>query len=578
MRPFRPLLLLAAAAALATVPVAAQAKDKEPAPASAPVKADDHGDDGKPKDDGDENAGDDEAQDDQGGGSTGSGHEGGEGTGGGAGAPADPGAPAAPPDESAHGSTADDTPAPQPATVTAPNVDPRLAAVANDALARDPQASLHVLVFGRSASDAVSDAGGTPRGGSGAIAGATIPAADLAKLADGDGVAYVMLDLPVLPTAAADTAAVAPMPFAQLVGAPAAWRRGLSGKGVGIAVIDSGVTPTTALAGRRLVQVRLDGREGALDDSFGHGTFVAGIAAGGDADHRGVAPGAAVYAVNVARGDGVYTSDVLAGLEWVLANHARRHIRVVTLSLQETAPSSYRANPLDTVVEQLWRAGVVVVASAGNLGPGAALFAPANDPFVVSVGALDTDGRPAAFSTSGTTPDGFAKPELLAPGRHIVSTLPTGTTLASQAPAANLVAPGYAMMSGTSMSAPQVAAAAAILLQQHPSWKPDQVKWVLVRTSWPLAAGSAGSLDVARAVAFPGRPGSANRGREPATFGLRRSTATLRRLRDEEMPEGSPTFDDTGWSNAGWSNAGWANAGWANAGWSNAGWANVGWN
>jgi hypothetical protein len=126
----------------------------------------------------------------------------------------------------------------------------------------------------------------------------------------------------------------------------------------------------------------------------------------------------------------------------------------------------------------------------------------------------------------------------------------------------NVVSPGYIDVRGWSDAFPDRAS--------------DELRDALVQA---IPLGKAGHpLDVARAVAFPGRPGSANRGREPATFGLRRSTATLRRLRDEEMPEGSPTFDDTGWSNAGWSNAGWANAGWANAGWSNAGWANVGWN
>jgi serine protease AprX len=457
-------------------------------------------------------------------------------------------------------------PAPAPAPVPPETkIDTRLADAAATATAADPKAKLRVLVVGSNAKQAVVANGGSVQASIANVAGAEVSAADVQSLAAASGVAYVMLDVPVLPTAAADTSSVLGPPFPQLVGAPAAWSRGLVGKGVGIAVIDSGVAAVPAFAGRRLVPVDLPGRS-ATGDAYGHGTFVAGIAAGSDGDRRGIAPGATVYGVNVSRDSGVYTSDVLAGLDWVLRNHKRLKIRVVSLALSESVPSSYLANPLDTAVERLWHAGVVVVASAGNGGPGSALFAPGNDPFAIAVGALDLDGTPAAFSTSGVTPDGFSKPDLFAPGRRIVSTLPAGSVLGGLAPAENIVAPGYAFMSGTSMSAPQVAGAVADLLQQHPQWTPDQVKWVLARTAKPVGSARVGALDLARAVAFRGTPQSANLGILRGAFGFTATTAALRALRDQEMPTGSPTFDANAWTANAWTANAWtANAWTANA-------------
>jgi subtilisin family serine protease len=159
--------------------------------------------------------------------------------------------------------------------------------------------------------------------------------------------------------------------YPKVIGAPAAWNSGYTGEGVGIAVLDSGVQ-SIADFGSRLVQVQLPGQT-TNADTYGHGTFVAGIAAGSApaGNYVGIAPGATVYAMNVARVDGsVYSSDVISGLDWVLANHTAYNIRVVNLSLSESAQSSYLASALDTAVERVWRDGVVVVASAGNRGPG----------------------------------------------------------------------------------------------------------------------------------------------------------------------------------------------------------------
>jgi serine protease AprX len=249
------------------------------------------------------------------------------------------------------------------------------------------------------------------------------------------------------------------------------------------------------------------------------------------------------------------------------------------LALSEIVPSSYRANALDAMLEQVWRAGVTVVVSGGNTGPGSAWYAPANDPFVISVGALDDAGTAAPaddvetwWSTSGTTPDGFEKPELIAPGRLVAGLLPPETELGTAAPAENWVAPGYAAISGTSFSAPQVAGAVALIAQAHPDWSPDQIKWVLVRTARRVRGATAPALDVAAAVDFLGAPESANAGVVPSSYAAAlSSTDDFRALRSA-----------TDWTASGWaagSRAGnsWNANSWAATSWSANSWAASSW-
>jgi serine protease AprX len=188
---------------------------------------------------------------------------------------------------------------------------------------------------------------------------------------------------------------------------------------------------------------------------------------------------------------------------------------------------------------------------------------------VISVGALDqgltldrSDDVAAAFSASGPTADGFSKPDLLAPGRRIVSLLPAATTLGRQAPAANVVAPGLAFMSGTSFSAPQVAGAAAILLERHPRWTPDQVKWVLTRTTRRVAGSAAGTLDLRRAILFRGRPGSANRAIRPAMG------------RGVHAPDGGSYTSNT-WTSNTWTSNTWTSNTWTSNTWTSNTWTSA---
>jgi serine protease AprX len=449
-----------------------------------------------------------------------------------------------------------------------PKIDDALAAVADsDSAGQDTQ--LRVIVFGKeSKSDksklnvkhdlALIDA----RAG-------TVSVQDLDALADDENVSYVALDAPVVATAAGTPVSYPSLAnlYPTVDGAQAAWSLGYTGAGVGVAVIDSGGAAVPDF-GSRLTQVLLEGQTTSVD-AIGHGTFVTSILAGASADGRyvGIAPGASVYAVDVATGTGtVYSSDVIVGLDWVAANAAANRIRVVSISLSDTVAGSYLTSALDAAVERLWQAGIVVVASAGNLGAGSTLYAPGNDPFAITVGATDTAGTVsfaddivASFSSSGLTQDGFAKPDLLAPGRGTAGLLPAATTLGQQVPAANIVAPGYATMSGTSFSAPQVAGAAALLLQAHPEWTPDQVKWLLATTARPVTGSTRGTLDISAAITFGGTPGVANVGVAPA----QQATTTA---------GGTATTTTSSWNTSSWNTSSWNTSSWNTSGWNAFAW------
>jgi serine protease AprX len=422
-----------------------------------------------------------------------------------------------------------------------------------------PDTQLRVIVFG--SEDPGTQAKLKVKRSLGLIGGASgvVTVRDLIALASEKGIKRVALDVPMQAT----TVGV-PVSFPALAtqypavdGIQAAWNGGYTGEGIGVAVIDSGST-AAADFGTRLTQVILPGQTSSVD-TYGHGTFVSSVLAGSSSSGQyvGVAPGTNVYAIDAQSTSGaVYSSDVIAGLNWVLSNATLKNIRVVNISLAETVASSYLTSALDCAAEQLWRAGVVVVASAGNLGPGTMQYAPANDPFVLTVGATDTNNTAAStddflasFSSNGTTGDGFVKPELLAPGRKIAALLPTSTTLGAAAPAANIVAPGYATMSGTSFSAPQVAGAAALLLQQHPTWTPDQVKWVLAQTARPVTGVATKALDLAAAMNFTAAPGSANVGIAPSPL---QSAATVTTV----------VGNTSGWNTSGWNTSGWNSFSW----------------
>ncbi len=344
---------------------------------------------------------------------------------------------------------------------------------------------------------------------------------------------------------------------------------GLIGQGMTVAVVDSGISATNDLAGR----VTLAPNFADLDD-FGHGTHVAGIIGGNGAilkTFRGVAQGVNLISLDVTDNLGMtYESTVIGALQWVYVNKAQYNIRVVNLSLNSTAELSYHLSPLDAACEILWFNGVVVVASAGNKGPAGGYntikTAPANDPFIITVGASDehdntnpADDTVAPFSSHGITQDGFVKPDILAPGYNVISSLSPNSNWAVEHPD-RVVETNFIRLSGTSMAAPIVSGAVALLLQDEPNLTPDQVKYRL-QISGRTILGDEGQfpyLDMYAAVKGDSTA-SANTG---LTASQMLSTGT----------------NPITWGSVGWNSVGWNSVGWNSVGWNSVGWNSVGWN
>ena len=285
------------------------------------------------------------------------------------------------------------------------------------------------------------------------------------------------------------------------------------------------------------------------------------------------------------------TSDVVAAAQWILANKDTYNIKVANFSLHSATATHFYYDPLDRAVEKLWLNGVVVVAAAGNYGtadgPSGVLYSPGNDPFVITVGAVDigstfgtVDDSVAPWSAWGGTEDGFAKPELGAPGRYMIGPVSNGT-LKQERPD-HVVSPDYMELSGTSFAAPVVAGAAAQLLALHPDWTPDQVKGALMLTAKQSAGITNWAIGVGEVNA--GRRGGTHHGAEPER-GARQlphersrptaSCSTRRAWVDAARSDAS--WADASWSDASWSDASWTDASWADAAWSDASWADASW-
>jgi serine protease AprX len=330
------------------------------------------------------------------------------------------------------------------------------------------------------------------------------------------GVEAISLDVLVSPTMslsdkamAADQARAATSGLLGLVSSPA-----ISGKGIGVAVVDSGIASHAALTGRVAYSVNFATGTSNANDEFGHGTHIAGIIAGSAAGisptslyRTGIAPGAHLINVRVLGREGVgYTSDVIAGIQWVVANRRAYAIRVMNLSLGHPIVAPCALDPLCLAAEEAAAAGLVVVASAGNSGTDAAgqtvlgsISTPGNAPGVITVGALNTwatvsrdDDTVTTYSSRGPTRyDMGMKPDVVAPGNKIVSLKAKGAYLPAAHPGLHVAGSGnnaYMLMSGTSMAAAMVSGGAALLLESAPSLSARELKVTLQFTASAMPA------------------------------------------------------------------------------------------
>ena len=406
----------------------------------------------------------------------------------------------------------------------------------------------------------------------------------------------------------------------------------ITGKGVTVALIDTGISPVEGLAAASKV---INGPDLSLEsqvanlrhlDGFGHGTHMAGIIAGrdssvpaggeNDAKHFvGIAPDARILNMKVATADGATdVSQVIAAIDWVVQHRKDNgmNVRVINLSYGTSSTQSYVLDPLAHAVENAWRAGVVVVAAAGNDGTGHALTMPAVDPYVIAVGATDHRGSEkvdddglAAFTNAGA---GARKADLLAPGKSLVGLRVPGS-FADRGHPEGLVtgdaAKRFFRGSGTSQATAAVSGAAALLLQQRPTMTPNQVKALLKKSATALPQSSltgVGLLDIKKAMetSTPSTTASAQSYTRSTGLGSLEASRGDSHLTDPdnglvlsgEQDISGAAWDARRWSTAStggvawtggtwnarrWSGDSWSGNSWTSAAWSDSSWTGTAW-
>ena len=379
--------------------------------------------------------------------------------------------------------------------------------------------------------------------------------------------------------------------YNRAIGADRLWNGAgyLQGQGVTVAVVDSGINGHADLqvsggGNSRVITATSLITSTTTTDGYGHGTHVAGMFGGNGATTNGarvgVAPGVNLINVKVANDQGMsLASDLVHGLEWIYNNRAAYNIKVVNISLNSAVAESYQTSPIDAAVEILWFNGITVVVSAGNNG-GGVLYPPANDPFVITVGAMDDKGtwnidddEVAPFSAYGMTEDGFSKPDLVAPGRSIISLLADTNARVYIDHVPYRVDTNLFRMSGTSMSAPMVSGAVALLLQDEPNLNPDQVKYRLTATansSWTCIPG-------AQSCAVPLDDGSFGAGyldAYAAVNGTTTETANTGVVVSNMLTTGS---DPISWGTVQWGSVQWGSVQWGSVQWGSVQWGSVQW-
>jgi serine protease AprX len=276
-----------------------------------------------------------------------------------------------------------------------------------------------------------------------------------------------------------------------LVGAPEVHGTGINGKGVTVAVVDTGLWWEADTLLSKAPKFRFDTTNAPqADDPNGHGTHVSSIIGSNrlaaNMVAEGIAPAAQIGAVRAFHYDGSSTYiDAIEAIDYVVNNRTTHNIRVLNLSFSATPQSYYWDDPLNQAVMKAWQAGIVVVAAAGNDGPNPmTIGVPGNVPYIITVGAMsdsDTpadgaDDRLASFSSTGPTYEGFVKPEVVAPGGHITGSMPFDGWIPLQHPDSMLDTERQFKMSGTSQATAIVSGIVALMLQKDPTLTPDTVK------------------------------------------------------------------------------------------------------
>ncbi len=385
---------------------------------------------------------------------------------------------------------------------------------------------------------------------------------------------------------------------------------GDTGQGVTVAVLDTGIDPLPDFAGRLIGGVDLTNANNPYQDSFGHGTFVAGLIAGNGASsngqYSGEAPGANLVSIKVAGADGTtHLGTLISGLQWAVDHQSTYGINVLNISLGFQPTKSTVSNPLDQAVEAVWNAGITVVVSAGNAGPfNGTILSPGDDPLVITVGALDDMGGTSVsademndFSSAGpTSPDGWIKPDLVTSGRSVVSLAAPDSTIYNNHPSARIGTANF-VGSGTSFSAAITSGAAALVLAANPGLSPNQVKARLLANTSPGPVGNPfvdghGALDaLAAATSGPLSFNQSTAGLRPPEYGTTVSLSPTSPVNTwntalwsgiSPAPPGNWSWNGTGWNGSNWNGwvvvgRAWNDGGWNGAAWNGGNWAGSAW-
>jgi serine protease AprX len=427
----------------------------------------------------------------------------------------------------------------------------------------------------------------------------------------------------------------------RITGALTYWKNGYTGKGVDVALLDSGVTPVDGLTapGKVLAGPDLSFESQATNlqymDTFGHGTHMAGIIAGrsnaagpgtyaGDTKNfLGMAPDARIVSIKVADAHGATdVSQVVAAIDWVVQHRSDNgmNIRVLNLSYGTHTAQSYVADPLAFAAEQAWKAGIVVVAAAGNSGfqrnstTTLGLSDPAYDPYVLGVGGSDPmgtlslgDDRVSSFSAGSTGCSTCKNPDFVAPAAHLVSLRDPGSQIDQAFGSTGVVTGSLFRGSGTSQAAAVVSGAAALIISRTPTITPDRLKRLLTSTAQKLAgavtevqgygeirlakaytnniasyvqkftpATGTGSLDSSRGLAHLMMDGVSLSGSEDI-FGTTFDSAAMASLEASAKAWSGGTWNAKSWSGEDWSGKAWSGTCWTTTTWTAKSWSGTDW-